>query len=67
VIEREHKGVVLVRHWISNGAERHRRARRKWEELAKSGCSKGHTMFVSPDSNCSILRRVETSEEESRN
>jgi hypothetical protein len=67
VIEREHEGVVLMRHWISNGAERHQRARRKWEELAKSGCSEDHTMFVSPDFNCSILRRVEKSEEESRN
>jgi hypothetical protein len=24
VVEREHEGVVLARHWISNGAEMHR-------------------------------------------
>jgi hypothetical protein len=24
VVEREHEGVVLVRHWIGDGAERHR-------------------------------------------
>jgi hypothetical protein len=24
VVEREHEGVVLTRHWISNGAEMHR-------------------------------------------
>jgi uncharacterized protein YhfF len=24
VVEREHEGVVLVKHWTDNGAERHR-------------------------------------------
>jgi hypothetical protein len=24
VVEREHEGVVLVRHWIDDGVERHR-------------------------------------------
>jgi hypothetical protein len=24
VVERKHEGVVLVRHWIGDGAERHR-------------------------------------------
>jgi hypothetical protein len=24
VVEREHEGVVLVRHWIGDGAKRHR-------------------------------------------
>jgi hypothetical protein len=33
VVEREHEDVVLVRHWTGDGAERHRRARREWEEL----------------------------------
>jgi hypothetical protein len=37
VVEREHEGVVLVKYWIGNGAERHRRTH--WEhEFAKSGC-----------------------------
>jgi hypothetical protein len=53
VVEREHEGVMLMRHWIDDGAERHQRARREWEELAKLGCSEGHTTFVSWDSNCS--------------
>jgi hypothetical protein len=65
VVEREHEGVVLVRHWISDGAERHQRARWECEELTKSGCSKCHTMFASRDFNCSTWRRVEKSEEKS--
>jgi hypothetical protein len=63
MVEREHEDLVLVRHWIDDGAERHRQAHREWEELAKSGCSEGHTTFVNPDYNCSTLRRVEKSEE----
>jgi hypothetical protein len=47
VVEREHEGMVLARHWIGDGAERHHRACREWEELAKSGCSEGHTIFTS--------------------
>jgi hypothetical protein len=50
--------VVLERHWIGDGAERHRQAHQEWEELAKSGCSKGHTTFASWDSNCLTWRRV---------
>jgi hypothetical protein len=38
VVEREHDGVVLARHWIDDGVERHRRTHREWEELAKSRC-----------------------------
>jgi hypothetical protein len=53
VVEREPEGVVLVRHWIGDGAARHRRTRRKWEELAKPGCSKDQPTFVTQDSNCS--------------
>jgi hypothetical protein len=45
VVEREYDGIVLRRHWIEDGAKRHCRARR--EDLVKSGCSKGHTMFIS--------------------
>jgi hypothetical protein len=52
VVEREHEGVVLARHWTNDGLERHRRAHREWEEVAKSGCSEGHTTFASHDSNC---------------
>jgi hypothetical protein len=37
VVEREHKSVMLAKHWIDDGAERHRRTHQKWE-LAKSGC-----------------------------
>jgi hypothetical protein len=37
VIEREPEDVVLVRHWTGDGAARHYRARREWEELAKLG------------------------------
>jgi hypothetical protein len=36
VDEREHDAVVLARHWISDGAERHWRSHREREELAKS-------------------------------
>jgi hypothetical protein len=54
VVEREHKGMVLARHWTGDGVERHWRAHQKWKELVKSGCSEGHTTFVSRDSNCSI-------------
>jgi hypothetical protein len=52
VVEREYEGVMLTRHWISDGAERHRQTHQEWEKLTKSGCSEGHTIFVSPDSNC---------------
>jgi hypothetical protein len=38
VVEREHEGVILARHWTSDGAERYRRAHQEWEELAKSWC-----------------------------
>jgi hypothetical protein len=38
VVEREHKGVVLARYWISDGVERHGRTHRQLEELAKSEC-----------------------------
>jgi hypothetical protein len=38
VVEREHDGMVLARHWIDDGVERHRRTHREWEELAKSRC-----------------------------
>jgi hypothetical protein len=57
-VEREHEGVVSARHWTGDGAERHRRGRREWEELTKLGCLKGHTTFISRDSNCSTWRRV---------
>jgi hypothetical protein len=59
VVEREHEGVVLTRHWIGDGAERHQVAHREWEEPVKSGCSEGHATFASWDSNCSTCRRVE--------
>jgi hypothetical protein len=58
VVERKHEGVVLVRHWIGDGVDRYQRARHEWDELAKSGCSEGHTMFVSWDSNFSTWHRV---------
>jgi hypothetical protein len=54
MFEREHEGVVLVMHWIDDGAERHRRAHQKCEELVKLGCSDYHTTFANQDSNCSI-------------
>jgi hypothetical protein len=53
VVEREPDGVVLVRHWTDNGAVRHRRTRREWEELAKLGCSKDQLTFSTQDSSCS--------------
>jgi hypothetical protein len=37
VVEREHEGVVLAKHWIRNGAKRHQQTHRKWK-LVKSGC-----------------------------
>jgi hypothetical protein len=58
LIEREHKGVVLERHWTGDGAERHHHGRREWEELAKLWYSECHTTFVSLDSNCLTWRRV---------
>jgi hypothetical protein len=67
VVKREHEGVVLAMHWTGDGAERHQRARREWEELSKLGCSKGHTTFTSQDSNCLTWRIVEKTEEESEN
>jgi hypothetical protein len=53
VIEREPKGVVLVRHCIDDGAARHRRSRREWEELVKSGCSEDRLTFTTQDFSCS--------------
>jgi hypothetical protein len=47
VVEREHEGMVLARHWTSDEAEMQRRARREWDELTTSGYSKGHTTFTS--------------------
>jgi hypothetical protein len=52
VVEREHEGVVLARHCISDGVERHRQAHQEWEELTKSRCSEVHTTFASQDFNC---------------
>jgi hypothetical protein len=40
VVEREPEGMVLVSHWTGDGAVRHHRTRREWEELVKLGCSK---------------------------
>jgi hypothetical protein len=62
-VEREHTGMLLVRHWTGHGAERHQWAHREWEELATSECLKGHTTFTSQDSNYSPWRRVSKSEE----
>jgi hypothetical protein len=31
VVEREHEGVVLVRHWTCDGAKRHRQPHWEWE------------------------------------
>jgi hypothetical protein len=59
VVKREHDGVVLAIHWISDGTERHQRTHREWRELTKSGCSKGYTTFASLDSNYLTLRTVE--------
>jgi hypothetical protein len=55
VVEREPNGVVLVRHWTGDGATRHHRIHRKWEELVKSGYLKDQSTFVTQDSNCSLL------------
>jgi hypothetical protein len=56
VVEREPEGVVLVRHWTGDGAARHRRTRREWEELVKPGCSKDQRTFATQDSSCSSSR-----------
>jgi hypothetical protein len=40
VVEIEPEGMVLARHWTNDGAARHRRTRREWEELTKSRYSK---------------------------
>jgi hypothetical protein len=53
VVEREPEGVILTRHWTGDGAVRHRRTRREWEELTKPGCSKDQFTFVSQDSSYS--------------
>jgi hypothetical protein len=58
VVEREHEGVVLARHWTGNVAEMHQRAHQEWKELVKSGCSEGHTTFANRDFNCSTWHRV---------
>jgi hypothetical protein len=55
VVEREPEGTVLARHWIGDGAARHRRTRREWEEVAKPGYSKDQPTFTTQDSNCSSL------------
>jgi predicted esterase YcpF (UPF0227 family) len=47
VVQRKHEGVMLARHWIGDGADRYQRAHQKWDELAKSGWSEGHTTFAS--------------------
>jgi hypothetical protein len=46
VVERELEGVVLARHWTGDGAARHRRTHREWEELVKPGCSKDQPTFA---------------------
>jgi hypothetical protein len=53
VVERELEGVVLVRHWTGDGAVRHRRTCREWEELAESGCSRDQPTFATQNSSCS--------------
>jgi hypothetical protein len=53
VVEREPEGVVLVRCWTGDGAVKHRRTHREWEELAKPGYSKDQPTFITQDSNCS--------------
>jgi hypothetical protein len=50
VVEREPDGVVLARHWTGDGAVRHRRTHREWEELVKPGCLKGQPTFTTQDS-----------------
>jgi hypothetical protein len=52
VVEREPVDAVLARHWISDGAERHRRTHQEWEDLAKPGCSKDQPTFATQNSNC---------------
>jgi hypothetical protein len=54
VVEREPEDVELelARHWTGDGAARHRRSHREWEELVKLRCSEGQPMFASRDSNC---------------
>jgi hypothetical protein len=71
VVEREPDGVVLVRHWTGDGAARHHRTRREWEELVKPGCSKinPHLQLRTPvvvrhDVECG---KVKKSEKESEN
>jgi hypothetical protein len=58
VVEREHEGVVLARHWISDGVAMRRRAHQEQEEVAKLGCLRGHTTFACRDYSCLIWRRV---------
>jgi hypothetical protein len=53
VVEREPEGVVLARCWTGDGAVKHRRTRREWEELAKLRYSKDQPTFITQDSNCS--------------
>jgi hypothetical protein len=53
VVEREPERAMLVRHWISDGAARHRRTHQECEELVKPGCSKDQPTFATQDSNCS--------------
>jgi hypothetical protein len=53
LVEREPEGMVLAGHWTDDGAARHRRSHREWEEHAKSGCSKDQPTFAIQDSNCS--------------
>jgi hypothetical protein len=48
----------LARHWTDDEAAMSRRARREREELAKSGCSSGHTTFACRDFSCLTWRRV---------
>jgi hypothetical protein len=58
VVEREHGGLVLVKHWTDDGAERRRQPH--WErELMKSECWEGLTKFTDWDSNYLILHRVD--------
>jgi hypothetical protein len=45
VVEREPEGVVLARHWTSDGAARHRQTRREWKELAKKSEEESKNMM----------------------
>jgi hypothetical protein len=56
VVEREPEGAMLARYWIGDGAVKHRRTRREWEELVKPGCSKDQPTFATQDSNYSSPR-----------